>query len=327
MRFGIVGTNFISKSFIEAANKIEGCKVTGVCSGRIENAERFAQEYNVDKVYPNYQKMIVSGDIDAVYVGVPNAMHYEVAMECLKHKVPVFCEKPMASNYREAKEMIDFAREQNTYLHHGLVPAYTRNIQLLKERLTDIAPLRRAVLSFEKYSSRYEDYLNGKNPTTFRRELSNGSLLDLGVYPVGVAILLFGEPKEIIATGVLLETGVDATGTCIFKYDGFEVVILHSKVSNTQVISEIQGEKGSVQIHRVSRIEQLDLIEMDGKQEILAYDEKDTFVYQIEEFIKTVQQGLLESPRLSHETTLIILKVLDECRKQMGVTYPADGGN
>ncbi len=324
MKFGVVGTNFISESFVSAASKVKDVSIVAICSGRKENALKFAEVHKIPLVFNSYQEMLKSGEIDAIYLGIPNSMHYEVTMECLKHKIPTFTEKPFSSNFRQAKEMVEYAQSQQTYLHDGFVPAYTKNIQQLKKEIEKIEPLRRAVLSFGKYSSRYDSYLRKENPTTFRRELSNGSLMDLGIYSIGVAVILFGKPNRILATGTLLETGVDGLGSCLFQYDGFEVVVLHSKITDTAIQSEIQGEKGLIQMDIVSQMKTLWLQERGKDQEQVACDNTETFIYQIEDFVKNIKEGRVESKIFPHQRTLDILEVLDECRKQMGVQYPAD---
>src|SRR5690606_38740506 len=117
--------------------------------------------------------------------------------------------------------------------------------------------LRRAVFSFGRYSSRYDAYLRGENPPTFRLEYCNGSLVDMGVYCVAVAVGLFGKPDKVLANGSNLSTGVDAMGSAILVYDDMEVVILHSKVANSSIESEIQGEQGNLYIDSISRMERI----------------------------------------------------------------------
>ncbi len=323
MKFGIVGTNFISDMFMNAVLQMEDVSVVAVCSRKKENAEKFADKYKIPFVFDDYIQMIESKEIDAIYLAVPNSMHYPMTMECLKRKMPTFTEKPFASNAKEAKEMIDYAKKQETYLHDGFVPAYTKNIQKIKEELKVIGPIRRAIFSFGKYSSRYDSFLQNENPTTFRRELSNGSAMDIGVYPLGVAILLFGKPKKIFASAILLETKVDGLGTCILQYENFEVVVLHSKITDTKVISEIQGEKGIIQIDTISQMKGLTVL-CRNQEEKTIQDDTEKFIYQIQDFMENIKLGRLESKIFPHQKTIDILEALDECRKQMGVIYPAD---
>ncbi|MEG0176519.1 Gfo/Idh/MocA family protein [Anaerorhabdus sp.] len=335
MRFGVVGTNFVSDFFMSGVKEVPEIEVTGVCSGRKENAIRFAEKYNIENVFDNYLEMIDSGKIDAIYLAVPNQLHYEMTIECMKRKIPTLTEKPFATNYREAKEMIEYSRKMNTYLHDGLIPLYTENLQVVKEAINSIGKLRRCVFTFGKYSSRYDAYLRGENPTTFRRDLSNGSMMDLGIYCLGDAVALFGKPKSIIATGLILDTGVDGLGTCLLQYDGFEVTIQHSKITDTQVVSEIQGEEGIIQIDLLSRVLNVwltprnkstggTLKAKEGEKTLISKPSLEGFTYQLKDFVENVKANRIESEVFPHQLTLDIMEVLTECRRQMGVIYPAD---
>jgi len=151
--------------------------------------------------------------------------------------------------------MIDASKENHTLLQDGIVPLYTENYLKLKENLLEIGRLRRAVFVLGRYSTRYDAYLRGENPSTFRIEFCNGSLVDMGVYCVAVAVGLFGRPVEILANASKLANGADCMGSAILIYDDFEVVIMHSKVANSSIISEIQGEQGNLYIDLISRME------------------------------------------------------------------------
>lgn len=334
MRIGIIGTNFVCDMFMAGASFVNEIKVTAVCSGKYENALKFAEKYKIENVFKDYIEMLESNTIDAVYIATPNSMHYQMGIECLKRKFPVFCEKPLGSNFKQVKKMIETAIENKVHLHDGLVPLYSPNVKVLREYLKKIAPIRKAIFIFGKYSSRYDSYLKGENPTTFRRELCNGSIMDLGVYAIADAIALFGKPKKIYATAQLLETGVDCLGTAIFSYEGFEVVILHSKVTNTQIISEIQGEKGNIYIPMLSRLEKI-YYQPQQEQGKIVYNENNgmisigqdydhQFANQLRDFLYCYKNGLVESEVVPFSLTLDIYEVLTEARLQSKVIFDCD---
>lgn len=334
MRFGIVGTNFVSDFFMAGAKEVNEVEVVAVCSGRKENALKFAEKYQIQHVFDSYIDMIESKEIDAIYLAVPNHLHYEMTCECLKRGIPTLTEKPFAANFDEAVSMIELSKANKTYVHDGLIPMYTDNFQLLKDNVHKVGTLRRAVFVFSQYSSRYDAYLRGDNPTTFRREMCNGSLVDLGIYAIGDVVALFGKPKKIHATGMLLDTGVDGMGTCIFSYDTFEVCIQHSKIANSHIVSEIQGEDGIIQIEGISRIQKAWFtprkpemfageLDQTGKW-LITKPSEEGFTYQLRDFVENVQEGRAESEKLPHQLTLDILEVCTECRRQMGVVYPND---
>ncbi|MGB4614282.1 MAG: Gfo/Idh/MocA family oxidoreductase [Erysipelotrichaceae bacterium] len=325
MKFGIVGTNFVSDFFMKAASYVDEIEVVGVCSGRKENAINFSKKYNIENVYDDYISMLDDGLIEAIYIATPNVMHCEMTIEALKRKVPVFCEKPFGTNDYEVKKMVEAARSNNTYLHDGIVPLYTENFQIVKDNLHKIGKIRKVVFSFCKYSSRYDAYLRGENPTTFRRELANGSMMDLGVYILADAIALFGKPNSVTSNATLLETKVDAAGTINMVYDDFDVTLLHSKVSDSEIITEICGEEGMIQIDTPSLMNGAYLtLRKDKVKQKISVDNEYPFMFQLKDFVKNVKAGRIESEKVPHDLSIAIFEILTKVRKQCNVIYDSD---
>jgi len=145
-------------------------------------------------------------------------------------------EKPFALTRSQAEAMVEAAQAADRFLMEGWLSAFEPGVARLREHLPRLGQLHRVVLSKEQFSSRMEVYRSGGLPPAFNPALGGGSLMDLGIYPVSLAIHLFGEPDRVTATGTLLECGVDARGTVVLSYDcgehaGLEVVCLHSKTS------------------------------------------------------------------------------------------------
>ena len=325
MRFGIVGTNFVSDFFMAAIKEVKNASVSAVSSRSLEKGKAFADKYGIPEVFDSYEKMSDSGKIDAVYLAVPNALHKEMSEYFLNKKIPVLCEKPLASNDKEAKEMFECAKQNDTYLADAIIPLYTPNFQILKNSLPKIGVLRRANLVFSKYSSRYDAYLRGENPTTFRRDLSNGALMDLGIYPLACAIGLFGKPKEVIARGMILPSGVDALGTGLLIYDGFQVNLSYSKVTDTEYLPEIEGEQGNLYTNGISQLPEVWFVDRKTKtKEILSIDQGNPMSHEIQNFVDSVSSGLKQSKVVPWQLSLDILETATKVRKEMGVSFPAD---
>jgi len=325
MKFGIVGSNFVSDFFMHASKLVPDVEVVAICDINETMGRAFAEKYGIENFFTSYEEMAESGLIEAAYLAVPNGLHKDLTCYFLNRKIPVLCEKPFGSNVDEVKEMVACAKENNTYLQDAIVPLYTDNYQRTKEALPRIGRLRRAIICYGKYSSRYDAYLRGENPTTFRRDLANGSTMDLGVYAISDAIGLFGMPKKIYASGILLESGVDALGTAIFTYDDFEVVIMHSKVTDTTIISEFQGEEGNIYVDLLSRFNEVWFVDRKTQtKELISTESADGMSWEIKDFVENVQAGRIESMKVPHQLSIDIHEVVTECRRQMGVIYPAD---
>lgn len=192
--------------------------------------------------------MAESDAIDAVYIASPNALHFSQTQLFLSHKIHVICEKPLASNLAEVDAAIACARENQVVLFEAFKTASLPNFHLLRQALPKVGKLRKVFFNYCQYSSRYQRYLDGENPNTFNPAFSNGSIMDIGFYCLASAVALFGEPKSVQATASLLASGVDAHGVVVMDYGDFSVTLQHSKVSDSVLASEIQGEAGSLVI-------------------------------------------------------------------------------
>lgn len=323
MKFGIIGTNFVSDFFMEGAVHEKRCEVVAVCARRAEKVKEFQEKYNIPHGFTDYKELANSGLIDAIYIAVPNSTHYEAAKYYLERKIPVYCEKPLASNAREVKELIALAKENDVFFMEGLVPLYLPNFKVLKENLHKVGKVRQVNVNFSKYSSRYDAYLRGENPTTFQAQLSNGATMDLGVYCVGVVMGLFGMPKKVHSAGTLIETGVDVSGTSIFEYDDFVVSLSYSKVCTAAPLFEICGEKGTLRADHPSVLNDVTLTDKNGTVSI-GLPKLPSFYYQISEMINQLEAGKKETESVPLELSDMIHEVLTEIRRQSGVVYPAD---
>ena len=325
MNFGIIGTNFVSDRFAESAKNIKDCNLVAVCSGRIENAEAFAKRHSVSEVYNSYSDMLKASDIDAVYIATPNSTHEEIAADCIKAGKHIFCEKPMASNFDEVSRLVALARDAGVYLHEGLFPLFSDNYKRIKENLKNIGRVRQVNINMSQYSSRYDAYLAGKNPTTFRPELSNGALMDLGVYTLAICIDLFGVPKSVHASSVLLENGVDIVSSVMLTYGGFVANLAVSKVSDSENRFEICGEAGVISVNHPTRIKSVILKDRISKTEVeLANGTEPDFSFEISEMLNAVAANETEAKSVPLDLSLDLHKLLTECRRLCGVKYPAD---
>lgn len=325
MKFGLVGTNFVSDFFMDGAKQVEKCEVVAVSDISMSGAKAFGERHNIPHCFDSYEKMLESGLIEAVYIAVPNGLHKAISCYFLNHKIPVFCEKPMASNIWEVEEMIQCAKENQTYLQEGLIPLYNPNFKILKDNLALVGKIHQVNFNFSKYSSRYDAYLRGENPTTFRRELANGAIMDLGVYIFADCIGLWGKPNKVISTCSLLDTGTDVSGTSIFQYDDFHVTLSYSKASDTENKCEICGELGILNIDFPSQPKTVTFIESKTQERhVLSVPVKENFYYEITEMIEQVEANESESLSVPFAISHAIHCVLTDCRKQAGITFPTD---
>lgn len=323
IRFAVVGTNWITRQFVDAAHETGKYQLTAVYSRTLEQAQHFASDYPVEHLFTSLTALAQSDAVDAVYIASPNSLHAEQACLFLNHKKHVICEKPLASTLREAQAVIACARENQVVLFEAFKTASLPNFLALRQALPKVGRLRKALFNYCQYSSRYQRYLDGENPNTFNPAFSNGSIMDIGYYCLASTVALWGEPDAVIASACLLESGVDAHGTVVLRYGDADVTLLHSKVSDSTLPSEIQGEAGSLVIEKLSECQRLTFVPRGGRvQELTQGQHINTMLYEAETFAGLVSANQVEHPAL--EVSLITAKLLTEIRAQTGVVFPAD---
>ncbi|MCV9887235.1 Gfo/Idh/MocA family protein [Metabacillus halosaccharovorans] len=325
VRFGIIGTNWITESFIQAASKVEEFSLTAVYSRTSEKALDFADKYGAEHTYTDLNEFVKSPEFDAVYIASPNSLHASQAVLCMQNGKHVICEKPIASNSDEVSKMIAAANENNVVLMEALKNTQLPNFLAIKENLHKIGKVRRYFASYCQYSSRYDKYKEGTVLNAFKPEFSNGSLMDIGIYCVYPAVALFGEPNEVKASSYMLESGVDGEGSLLLSYDEMDAVIMYSKITNSYVPSEIQGENGSIIIDKINTPESVKIQYKDGTVEDITREQvSESMYYEAKEFISLVSENIQQSELNSHQNSIITARILETARKQVGLIYPAD---
>ena len=336
VRFGVVGTNFITDWLIEGARLDPRFELTAVCSRTRERGEEFAARHSIAHVFTSLEEMAASDLIDAVYIASPNFMHAAQSILCMRHGKHVLCEKPLASNAAEARAMIEASRRYGVTLMEAMKPTMTPHFRSLKDNLGRIGKVRRYFASYCQYSSRYDKFKAGELPNAFNPLLSNGAIMDIGVYTVYPMVALFGCPEKVSASGVKLSSGVDGQGAVTFDYaDGMQATVLYSKIADSKLRSEIQGEDGLISLDTINRMADISFTPRavnlgGGKSEqavaenisATAYDNE--YYYEVAEFISLILEGRRESEINSHAASLTTMELLDEIRRQIGVEFPAD---
>lgn len=325
IRFATIGTNWITEAFIEAAKKTEDFTLAAVYSRTDEKAKQFAAKTGAERTFTNLEELAKSKDIDAVYIASPNSLHAEQAILLMNHGKHVLCEKPMASNTKEVKAMIDAARRNGVVLMEAMKTTLLPNFQAVREHLHKIGKIRRYFASYCQYSSRYDAFKQGTVLNAFNPAFSNGALMDIGVYCIYPMVVLFGKPNRLQASSLKLESGVDGEGTIIFTYEDMDAVVMYSKITNSYLPAEIQGEDGSILIDAIHTPTKVEIRYRDGRTEdITVPQEQPPMYYEVKEFIELIKNGKRESEVNSHEHSLLTIALMEEARKQTGIVFPAD---
>ena len=347
-RFGIVGTGRISDWVLKGAVLEPRFEAAAVCSRSQESGKRFAEAHNIGKVYTDIDEMASDPEIDAIYIGTPNDTHHDIAIKCLRHHKHVLCEKPMASNAREVKEMIDAAKANGVMLMEAMISTLCPNFVAARKRLAEMGAVRHYFASFCQYSSKYDlvkIIIAGEDaspvPSSFNPDCCGGALMDIGIYPIYPMASLFGRPKGIKASVTTCEVPVagqlqkvDLQGSVVFEYEGMSASVIYSKIADSRLCTEISCDGGILSLDQVHICRHAEMTRRGAPtsgrasgpqaENISVPVDADEYLCEFREFIDVLESGHLESSVNSLETSLVTAEILDEIRRQAGVVFPTD---
>ncbi|MFN7260882.1 MAG: Gfo/Idh/MocA family protein [Cyclobacteriaceae bacterium] len=325
IRWGILGCGKIARKFASDLQWVSDAKLVAIGAREQSTAEAFAEDFPVEYKHNTYKALAENPEVDVIYIATPHALHYEHVMLCLQHKKAVLCEKAFAINYKQAKEMIDFAGSQKTFLMEAFwtrfLPHYLKVKEMVEQGKVGAIQYINAEFGFKPtppVSQRIYDPV-----------LGGGSLLDVGVYPVFLALDLLGKPDKIQASMVPAPSGVDEQCSIHFKYNNGAMANLFSSfATNLATGADIAGDQGRIRLtHRfhgpTAELEFYPGV-VDSKQTV-AFEKArgNGYEYEAQHVNNCIKKGLVESPLRTHKDTLLLTQTLDQIRRIVGIRYQA----
>ena len=210
MRYGVIGTGWIAKSFIDGARMLCNSDFVAVYSRTSESGNKFAQENKIDKVFTDINEF-ANGDFEAVYIASPNRLHYEQSKLMLQSGKHVICEKPITVEPEELEELQTLAKKNGLIYIEAIMYMFNPARELLKDAISKIGKITSVHFDFSQLSSKYPAYVRGELPNIFNPALATGCLMDLGIYCVYPALDLFGIPQKTTACAHFMESGADGS--------------------------------------------------------------------------------------------------------------------
>ena len=320
--WGILGTGRICGTFAEALAVIPEAELVAVGSRTQASADAFAGKHKAKRAHPTYEALVRDPEVEAVYIGTPHPLHCENTLLCLEAGKAVLCEKPFAMHEREAKRMVETARRTKRFLMEAMwthfLPAVVRAFELVGKGA--IGELRMIHADFG-FKAPFDP--KGR---LFDPALGGGSLLDVGVYPVSFATRLFGEPARIQSSAVLGKTGVDEQAAMLLEFDGGRQALLSSAVrTETSHTAVLSGSEGRMKIEAPFWRGQRLVLSAGGKEETVDLPYLGNgYPHESLEVMKCLSEGQLESPRMTHDFSLSVMRTLDRIRAPWGMRYAAD---
>jgi predicted dehydrogenase len=323
MRWGVMGTGGIAAAFATDLALLPGAEIVAVGSRSQEGADRFADRFAIPHRHASYAELAADRGIDAVYVATPHPAHHDCALIGIRAGKAVLVEKPFAVNSVEARQVVAEARARGTFLMEAMWTRFLPHVVLVRQLIAEgrLGQVRSLQADFG------ELFPPNATHRSYAPDLGGGALLDLGIYPVSFASMLFGPPTEVAALSHEAFTGVDSQTGVVLMHAGGEVAVvfttLETRNANTATIN---GTKGRIEIDgdflAPSRFR---LIDNEGGVELHDVPHVGRGLrHQAEEVRRCLRQSLTESPILPLDETLSIMDTLDEIRRQIGLRYPGE---
>ena len=320
-KFGILGTGEIARRMATAFKNVEGATLYAVASRNQQSANLFAKECGVEKAYGSYEAMLSDPEVDVVYVATPHHLHHSNTLMCLEHGKHVLCEKPFAVNGREVREMIEKAREKKLFLMEAM---WTRFLpQIIKAReIIESGQLGKSKLLTADFCLKFDFDPKGRQ---FNIDLIGGSLLDIGIYPIFLAMYMMGNPQRISSLAGIGETGVDYNCSMTFGYPDESMAVLYSStVASTGIKASIYCENGSIVFDNWWFLPlNFKVIDNAGIETPYTFDfVGNGYNYEVDEVVRCLNKGQIESEKMSWQFSLDLIDTLDKIRKDCNIVYP-----
>ena len=320
LKIGILGTGVIAATLADTMNRMPGVELYGAASRSLEKAKDFGERFGVKRTYGSYEELVADPEIELVYIATPHSEHYKNAILCLEHGKHVLCEKAFAVNAAQAKEMIALAEEKKLLITEAMWVRYMPMAKTLRDVLDS------GVIGEPMTLTASLCYLIDKIQRLVDPNLAGGALLDVGVYTIAFASLVFGDEITSINSAVIkTESGVDSQNSMTFCYPGGKIAVLNSSI---HVLSDrrgiIYGTKGYIEVENINNFESIKVFDEKRrlKETYTRPEQISGYEYQIEASRKAIREQRLECPEMPHHVTIRMMETMDALREQWGIRYP-----
>ncbi|MBX2998537.1 MAG: Gfo/Idh/MocA family oxidoreductase [Caldilineaceae bacterium] len=323
IHWGIIGTGNIASQFARGLAVLDDAQLVAVGSRSVESANRFGDLFDVPHRHSSYESLAHDPDVDIVYVATPHVYHADNSLLCMGAGKAVLCEKPFTVNGAQAQTVIDYARQHGIFLMEAVWTRFLPHMEQVIGLVQDgaIGQIKMVQANF--------GFRTEVDPSSrvFDPALGGGSLLDVGIYPIYLAHLLLGAPDEIRTLAHLGETGVDEQAAVLFGYQGGPVAVLSSAIRaalpDTVVIA---GDAGQILIHERWWAPSSFTLQRDGHDAETFNPplEGNGYNYEAAEAAYCLRAGGAESAKLPLDTTLAVMRAMDEIRTVWGLRYPVE---
>lgn len=323
MKIGILGAGGIAGVMAGTVNRMEEADCYAIASRSIEKARVFADKFGVEKVYGSYEDMLSDPEVELVYIALPHSHHHRWTLESLKAGKHVLCEKAFAVNEKQTREMIELSEKTGLLLAEAIWTRYMPSRQMITEIV------ERGEIGRLRTISANLGYRIDRNDRMVNPELAGGALLDLTVYPLNFASMVWGDDiRRISASCVKTSTGVDGQDNVMIEYQDDRMASLFSTIyTRTNRLGLICGTEGYIEVENINNPQKIRVYREENGDYVLSKtlevpEQISGYEYEVRSCIKAIGEGRIECPEMPHSQTIQIMCQMDEIRRQFGIKYP-----
>jgi predicted dehydrogenase len=320
MNVAILGVGSIVPDFLEAVSKIDEIDVYAIWGreSSLERMEKYKKQYTIDKLYTDYDKLLDDENVEAVYVALPNNLHYTYAKQALEHGKHVIVEKPFASTYEQAEDLVECAKHNKVMVFEAISNQYMPSFKKTFELLDKLGNIKLVQLNFSQYSRRYDKFKEGIILPVFDPKQSGGALMDINVYNIHFVLGLFGTPKSF-KYFPNMEKGIDTSGILTMEYDNFQCACIGAKDSKSPASINIQGDEGYIHSDDTSNMyNEFSICLNNGETEKFSLNNgMPRLYYELKAFVDMVANSDFDLHAKYCQHTLEVQKILDGARKNI----------
>lgn len=322
MKFAILAPGKIAQKMAQAVSALQEVELYAVASRDYDRARAFAKQWGFAKAYGSYEDMLKDPEVELVYVASPHSHHYQHAKLCLEYGKHVLVEKAFTVNAAQAEALIRMAEDKGLLLAEAIWTRYMPSRKMIDDLL------KSGVIGEARSLTANLGYVLTGKERLVKPELAGGALLDVGVYPINFALMVFGEKVEnIVSTAILSPEGVDWMNSMTLTFEGGKMAVLHSSMlALTDRLGLICGDKGYIEVQNINNCEEIRVLNPD--REITACykvpEQINGYEYEVLACIKAIGEGRIECEEMSHAETLRVMKIMDALRRQWGLTFPCE---
>lgn len=319
VKMAILGAGAIAHKMACTITKMDQVEAYAIGARDLERAQAFADQYGFTKAYGSYEEMLADEAIDLVYVAVPHSHHYKMAKMCLEAGKHVLCEKAFTVNADQARDLLALAKSKKLLLTEAIWTRYMPSRGIINDIIA------RGEIGEVTSLTANLGYELSEVKRIWEPKLAGGALLDVGVYLVNFARMVFGENMTSLTSSAVFREGVDMIDSIIMVFDDKKVATMQSNVMAAQNRDGcIFGTKGYIEITNINNPEEIKVFNADY-QEIAAYpipQQITGYEYEVEACVHAIENGELECPQMPHAETIKVMEIMDEIRKSWGYEIP-----